>query len=134
MKKKNIFKTLVERVADAFLLKYIRCREENKKLKKRCRELNRKKVSINNRYVDLCKDTKVLVRMYEELEKEKNDMHDRLMEALEDKANVHSLSIDLREDIHNILAENYTLMEKNKKLNELYIELCRSIMEAERNK
>ena len=134
MKKKNIFKTLVERVADAFLLKYIRCREENKKLKKRCRELNRKKVSINNRYVDLCKDTKVLVRMYEELEKEKNDMHDRLMEALEEKANVHSLSIDLREDIHNILAENYTLMEKNKKLNELYIELCRSIMEAERNK
>lgn len=132
--KKNIFKHVVEMIADTFLLKYIRLREENKKLKKRCRDLDRKKMSLHNRYVDLREDTKRLVEMYEALEKEKNDMHDRLMEALEDKATVHSLSIDLREDIHNILAENYTLMEKNRKLNELYIELCRSIMEAERNK
>ena len=65
--KKNFVKRLVERISDAFLLKFIRLKEENKRLKKQCRELDRKKMDINNRYVDLREDTKMLVKMYDEL-------------------------------------------------------------------
>ena len=65
--KKHFVKRLVERIADSLLLKYIRLRDENKRLKKQCRDIEIRKMDINNRYVDLREDTKMLVKMYDEL-------------------------------------------------------------------
>ena len=134
MKKKSLFKHIAELIADSLLLKYIRLKNENKKLRRRCRELYQRKMDINNRYVDLRMDTKELVSMYDKLEEQHKQLHDRFDKIIKEHSETVSNNIELKDEIHNIINENSELIENNHKLNELYIELCKSIMNGTREK